>query len=77
MLNFNYGISRDQIVEQGEAMGMKGNCNWEIFSSDKDIYEDKYLWDNTFCRLGYYLLQIYRAYHPKRFEWLVWIRKTN
>jgi len=59
MLNFNYGISRDQIVEQGEAMEMKGYSNCEIYSSDEDISEDKYLWDSTFCRLRYYLLQIY------------------
>jgi len=52
MLNFNYGISSDQIVEQGEAMGMKGNCNWKIYSYDKNISEDKYLWNIMFCRLG-------------------------
>lgn len=37
MLNFSYGISNDQIVEQGETMGMKGNCNWKIYSYDKNI----------------------------------------
>jgi len=67
MLYFNYEITHDQILEQGEAMEMKGNCNWEVYSSDKDISEHKYLWHSTFCRLRYYLLQIYRAYHPRRF----------
>jgi hypothetical protein len=65
MLNFNCGILHDEIVEQGEAMEMKGNCNcncnYEIYISDKDISENKNLWDSNGCRLRYYLLQTYRA----------------
>ena len=63
MLSFNYGLSRDQIVEEGKATEMKGNYNCEIYSSDKDISEDENLWDSTVCRLSFYLLQIhvYRA----------------
>jgi hypothetical protein len=61
MLTFNYGISLDQMVEEGEAMEMRDNCNCEIYSSDKDISEDKGLWDTTVCRLRYHFFQIYRT----------------
>jgi hypothetical protein len=61
MLTSNYGISLNQMVENGETTETKGNRNCETYSSEKDISENKGLWYTTVCRLRYYLFQINRT----------------